>query len=76
MAAPTSKDWGKIHAMAWRDRDFRKLLETDPKKALAKYGKTVGKRFDKVVRVSAKPKGVPAADHHKHSTAIAPPACC
>ena len=28
MGAPTKKDWGQIHAKAWRDPEFRKLLET------------------------------------------------
>jgi hypothetical protein len=73
MGAPTSKDWGKIHAKAWADPAFRKLLETDPKKALAKYGKSVGKTFDKVVKVAKKPQG----DAKKlHSVATTPPACC
>ena len=76
MPAPTKKDWGQIHAKAWKDAAFRKLLETDPKKAVAAYGKEVGKTFDKVVKVGAKPKGVADADLAKHESAIAPPACC
>ena len=76
MAAPSSSDWGKIHAMAWRDPAFRRLLETDPTKALAKYGRTVGKKFTKVVRVRSRPKGVAAGDLHRHEDAVTPPACC
>jgi hypothetical protein len=76
MGAPTNKDWGQIHAKAWRDPEFRKLLEQDPKKALAKYGKEVGKTFDKVVKVAPKPKGVAQEDLPKHQNATAPPACC
>ena len=76
MGAPTNSDWGKIHAKAWRDADFRKLLESDPKKAVAKYGKEVGKTFDKIVKVAPKPKGVAAEDLSKDKSATAPPACC
>lgn len=76
MGAPSSADWGKIHAKAWRDSAFRKLLEQDPKKALAQYGKEVGKKFSKVVKVKPRPKGVAAERLHKHKTAKVPPACC
>jgi hypothetical protein len=74
MAAPTKKDWGHIHAKAWQEPEFRKLLETDPKKALAAYGKLTGKTFDKVVKLDPKPKGVAKEDLHKHKPI--PPACC
>lgn len=76
MAAPTNKDWGQIHAKAWRDPAFRTLLEQDPKKALVQYGKEVGKTFDKIVKISPRPKGVAAEDLAKHENATAPPACC
>ena len=76
MSAPTNKDWGKIHAKAWRDAEFRKLLEQDPRKAVTQYGKEVGKTFDRIVRITPKPKGVPAEDLHRHEDATAPPACC
>lgn len=76
MSAPSNSDWGKIHAKAWREPEFRQLLEQDPKKALAQYGKEVGKTFDKVVKVGAKPKGVANELLHKHANATAPPACC
>jgi hypothetical protein len=76
MSAPTSKDWGRIHAKAWRDAEFRKLLEQDPKRALAQYGKEVGKTFDKIVKIGRKPKGVADEDLDRHKDATAPPACC
>jgi hypothetical protein len=76
MGAPTKKDWGRIHAKAWREPAFRTLLEQDPKKALAQYGKEVGKTFDKVVKVASPPKGVDKDSFHKHENATAPPACC
>jgi len=76
MGAPSSDDWGKIHAKAWKDADFRDLLERDPKEALAVYGGEVGKTFSKVVTIADKPAD--AADHelHEHEAATAPPACC
>jgi len=76
MAAPSKKDWGAIHAKAWREPAFRKLLEQDPKAALAEYGTLVGKTFDKVVKIGPKPKGVEKEHLHKHESAMAPPACC
>jgi hypothetical protein len=76
MSAPTNKDWGRIHAKAWRDAEFRKLLEQDPKKALAQYGREVGKTFDKIVKIGRKPKGVADEDLDRHKNATAPPACC
>jgi len=76
MGAPTKKDWGAIHAKAWKDKKFRTLLETDPTKAVKQYGKEVGKTFDKVVKVAPKPKGADDAKLHQHSDATQPPACC
>ena len=75
MGAPTKKDWGQIHAKAWRDPEFRKLLETDPTKAVKKYAKEAGKTFDKVVRIAPRPKG-DAGTLHKSPVATTPPACC
>jgi hypothetical protein len=51
-------DWGKIHAKAWLEPDFRKLLESDPTKAVRAYEKSIGKPagyFDKIVRVQKGP---------------------
>jgi hypothetical protein len=75
MGAPTKKDWGQIHAKAWRDREFRKLLETDPTKAVMTYAKEAGKKFDRVMRIAKKPKGDPDK-LHKTRAATTPPACC
>lgn len=74
MAKLTSKDWGKIHAKAWRDPNFRKLLESDPTKAVHAYGKEVGKTFDKIMTVRAKPSGIP--DKHYEHVHPFPPSCC
>jgi hypothetical protein len=76
MGAPTNKDWGRIHAKAWRDPEFRNLLEQDPKKAIAQYGKQIGKTFDQVVKVRPRPRGVAAEELERHPDATAPPACC
>jgi hypothetical protein len=76
MAAPSKADWGKIHAKAWKDPKFRKLLETDPTKAVKQYGAEAGKTFDKIVKVAPKPKGVSDDKLHKHDQAAVPPACC
>lgn len=76
MPAPTKKDWGLMHAKAWKDPKFRELMETDPKKAVAVYAKEHNKTFDKIVKIGPKPKGVADADLAKHESAIAPPACC
>ena len=75
MGAPTKKDWGQIHAKAWRDPAFRKLLEMDPTKAVKTYAKEAGKTFTKVVKVAKKPKGDPEK-LHKSPVAMTPPACC
>jgi hypothetical protein len=76
MAAPSKQDWGRIHAKAWTDKDFRKLLETDPKAAIAQYGREVGKSFDKIVTLRKKPTKVESKDLQKHPDATFPPACC
>jgi len=74
MAKLSNSDWGKIHAKAWRDPKFRKLLETDPTKAIKAYGKEVGKTFKKIVTLRAKPAGIP--DEHFHHVNPYPPSCC
>jgi hypothetical protein len=71
--APSGKDWGKIHAKAWLDPKFRKLLESDPKKAIQAYGREVGKKFTKIVKLPAKPQ-IP--DEHLPRVNPHPPACC
>jgi hypothetical protein len=76
MAYLTKEDWGKIHAKAWQDDTFRKLLETNPTQAVKDYGAAVGKTFDKIVIVddAPDPKEVPKELWpllHQF-----PPACC
>jgi hypothetical protein len=75
MGAPTKKDWGQIHAKAWRDPEFRKLLETDPSKAVGAYAKETGKSFDRLMKIAPRPKGDPEK-LHKSPVATTPPACC
>ena len=74
MAELTNEDWSKIHAKAWRDPDFRALLEQDPTKAVKDYGKEVGKTFDKILKLDPKPEGV--ADESLEGLHRSPPACC
>ena len=76
MSAPTKKDWGKIHAKAWRDPYFRELLEQDPKAAIELYAKVEGKKFSQVVKLGPKPSGVDDDKLHEHEDALVPPACC
>jgi hypothetical protein len=76
MAAPTKKDWGQIHARAWRDPEYRKLLETDPTKAVKQYAKQAGKTFDRVMKIAPKPKGSDQDKLHTAPEATTPPACC
>ncbi len=74
MANLSNTDWGKIHAKAWRDPKFRKLLETDPTAAVKAYGKEVGKTFDKIVTLRSRPASVP--DKHFEHVNPFPPTCC
>jgi hypothetical protein len=58
MAKLSDEDWGKIHAKAWVEPEYRKLLESDPTKAIRAYEKSIGKPvgyFDKIVRVGKAP---------------------
>ena len=55
MAELTEEEWSKIYAKAWSDPEFRKLLETDPIKAVEAYGKEVGKTFSKIVPLHPEP---------------------
>jgi len=73
VAGPTNADWGKIYAKAWTDPKFRKLLETDPTKAIKKYGREAGKKFTRIVRVAKKPKKPRRRLDKIH---LHPPSCC
>ena len=82
MAQLSDEDWGKIHAKAWLEPDYRKLLESDPTKAIREYEKSIGKRagyFDKIVRVGKPPsasviRGTPVEVLQR--AAPWPPWCC
>lgn len=75
MADITGDDWGEIHAKAWRDPDFKRLLETDPTAAIRLYGNGCKppKVFDRIVFVRPKPdiddKFLPFVNPF-------PPSCC
>jgi hypothetical protein len=58
VAKLSDKDWGKIHAKAWLEPGFRKLLESDPTKAIREYEKSIGKPsgyFDQIVELAKPP---------------------
>jgi hypothetical protein len=74
MAVLTDKEWGKIYAKAWTDPKFRKLLETDPTKAIKDYGASVGKTYHKIVRLERRPKDKPVQDLARVHPF--PPSCC
>ncbi len=76
MSAPTNEDWGKMHAKAWKDPEYRTLLEQDPTSAVKAYGKEIGKEFTQIVNIGDKPSDVSDDDLHTHDDAVAPPACC
>jgi hypothetical protein len=73
---PTKEDWGKIHAKAWKDPQFRQLLETNPTEAVKKYGNEVGKAFDKIVAVDPPPNPGDVPEELWPLLHQAPPACC
>jgi hypothetical protein len=82
VARLSDEDWGKIHAKAWLEPEFRKLLESDPTKAVREYERSIGKPsgyFDRIVRVGKPPsKGA----HRRLSKEVLeraapwPPWCC
>ncbi len=58
MATLTKEDWGKIHAKAWVEPEFRQLLERDTALAVQAYEKSIGKEpgyFDQVVKIGKLP---------------------
>ena len=52
MANLTKNDWIEIHAKAWRDPDFRYLLETDPTAAIKSWAFAAGREIDRIVDLS------------------------
>jgi hypothetical protein len=75
-------DWGKIHAMAWRDPKFRTMLESNPTAAVREYEKSIGKArgyFDKIVSLPRSPskKAIKSmSETELQSIAPWPPWCC
>jgi hypothetical protein len=82
VAKLTDADWGKIHAKAWREPDFRKLLESDPTKAVREYEKSIGRKpgyFTQIVRLPNYPTQKTAAsipEEVLERAAPWPPWCC
>ena len=76
MADITGEDRGRIHARAWRDPEFRHLLETDPTEAIKRYGREQRppKTFDKIVMVRPRPVSIP--DAFLEDVNPFPPSCC
>ena len=70
----SNQDWAKIHAKAWRDPQFRALLESDPTAAIKQYGNEVGKTFTRILKLKDRPKNVADADLDQEESG--PPACC
>jgi hypothetical protein len=81
----TGKDWGEIHAMAWRgdkvtvdgvEWDFRELLETNPRAAVDAYSEIHNKpRFERIVNLPDRPRdGV--SDEFLPFVNPFPPSCC
>jgi hypothetical protein len=76
VAYVTKEDWGKIHAKAWKDPNFRQLLETDPTQAIKNYGVEVGQTFDQIVIVDPPPDLTKIPEELWPLLHQAPPACC
>lgn len=78
MAKLSDADWGKIHAKAWKEPKFRKLLETDPGRAIRTYYKATYKRNlpkgTKIMTIRKRPANVPHEHLHKVHQFV--PWCC
>jgi hypothetical protein len=77
----TNLDWGKIHAKAWREPDFRTLLETNPTEAIRTYErleKERGRRLNLKVLVKVAPAPDPKEIPECFWEDINPfpPSCC
>jgi hypothetical protein len=73
---PTNSDWGNIHAKAWKDPQFRQLLETDPTQAVQVYANEVGKSFAQIVTVAPAPNPQDIPEEFWPLLHQTPPACC
>jgi hypothetical protein len=78
VAKLTEADWGKIHAKAWKEPKFRRLLETDPARAIRTYYRQAYKRSlpkgTKIMTIRNRPTRVP--DEHLHKVHTFVPWCC
>jgi hypothetical protein len=70
MANLVKDDWEKIHAKAWRDPDFRFLLETDPTAAIKCWANENKLEIDKIVDLSDWIRDDESDFNH------GPPSCC
>jgi hypothetical protein len=66
----TKKDWGEIHARAFKDPKFRHKLETDPTGAVREYAAECGLTIDRIVDLTDWLKQDVDQDYSP------PPACC
>jgi hypothetical protein len=72
----TSEDWGRIHARAWRDYEFRKKLETDPTAALRDYAGQHGLDLSTLVLVKLRPRPDDIPEEFWEDVNPFPPSCC
>jgi hypothetical protein len=66
----TKDDWAKIHAKAWKEPEFRYLLETDPTKAIKEWAHAAGRTVEKIVDLSDWIK------KEERDWNYGPPSCC
>ncbi|MGZ3391023.1 MAG: hypothetical protein ACXVCF_15700 [Isosphaeraceae bacterium] len=72
----TNVDWGKIHAKAWREEEFRRLLETDPTKAVRDYAQQNGLKVTKIVKLRPAPDPHDIPPEFWDDVNPFPPSCC
>ena len=75
----TNADWGKIHAKAWREQDFRTKLEQDPTGAVRHYleeklGRSLSSETITIVKLRPPPDDVP--EDFWDDVNPFPPSCC
>ncbi len=77
----TNADWGKIHAKAWREPQFKTKLEQDPTAAIKEYlGQKLGRDFasSKIKMVTLRPAPNPddIPEEFWEDVNPFPPSCC
>jgi hypothetical protein len=74
----TNADWGKIHAMAWREPRFGKLLENDPTAAVREYLEAKYPGFDvtKIQILKLRPEPCGVDPEFLEDVNPFPPSCC